>query len=157
MLEAAETDARVRTSADLFEELNTEILSLGQRFGISGLCRVKLNRAAHLPVTKEGTDYKFSKLPDGDKLRLKVAVVIALLRIGHRRGAGRHPGLLFVDSPGAEEVAAGSLREMISGLVEVAAELGLQVVTATARLDDVQSVLDPKRFRIPAKGRTTLW
>jgi hypothetical protein len=153
----AEADRRVRQSTELFDELNEEILTLGQRFGISGLTRAKLDRGAHLPVTKEGTDYNFGELPPGDKLRLKVAVVISLLRVGHRHGAGRHPGLLFVDSPGAEEVAPGSLHEMISGLVEVADELDLQVVAATARLDDVQTVLKADRLRIPDEGRTTLW
>ena len=159
VLEAAadEADARVRGSAALFDELNDEILSLGQRFGVSGLTMAKLDRAAHLPVMKEGTRYNFGQLSDGDKLRLKVAVVIALLRIGGRRGAGRHPGLLFVDSPGAEEVSSGSLDQMISGLIEVATEVDLQVVVSSARLREVETVLSGGRLRTPQPGRATLW
>jgi energy-coupling factor transporter ATP-binding protein EcfA2 len=159
VVEAAQAVAqeRVRDSSELFDELNGEILTLGQRFGISGLTKVKLNRAAHLPVTKEGTNYNFGGLSDGDKLRLKVAVVIALLRVGRRYGAGRHPGLLFVDSPGAEEVATGSLNQMISGLVEVSGDLGLQVVVSTARLSEVAQVLPADRLRTPPEGQATLW
>ncbi len=159
VLQAAQAVAeqRVCGTGELFEELNAEILSLGQRFGISGLTKVKLDRGARLPVIKEGTDYSFGRLSDGDKLRLKVAVVIALLRIGRRYGAGRHPGLLFVDSPGAEEVATGSLNEMITGLVEVAEELQLQVVVSTARLAEVAQVLPAERLRTPPHGQATLW
>jgi hypothetical protein len=148
---------RVKESGEIFDELGREILDLGQRFGISGLTEVKIDRAAHLPVVKEGTKYNFGKLPDGDKLRLKVAVAIALLRVGRRRGAGRHPGLLFVDSPGAEEVETGSLAEMVAELNRVAEDVDLQVIIASARLDDVRTVLDQDRLRTPPSGLTKLW
>lgn len=152
--EAAE---RVKGSGEIFDELGREILDLGQRFGISGLTEVRIDRAAHLPVVKEGTKYNFGRLPDGDKLRLKVAVAIALLRVGRRRGAGRHPSLLFVDSPGAEEVETGSLTEMIAELNRVAEDVDVQVIIASARLDDVRTVLDQDRLRTPPSGSTKLW
>lgn len=148
---------RVKESGEIFDELGHEILDLGQRFGISGLTEVRIDRAAHLPVVKQGTKYNFGRLPDGDKLRLKVAVAIALLRVGRRRGAGRHPGLLFVDSPGAEEVETGSLSEMIAELDQVAEDVDLQVIIASARLDDVRTVLDQDRLRTPPPGSTKLW
>jgi hypothetical protein len=148
---------RVKGSGEIFEDLGREILDLGQRFGISGLTEVRIDRAAHLPVVKEGTKYNFGRLPDGDKLRLKVAVAIALLRVGRRRGAGQHPGLLFVDSPGAEEVETGSLSEMIAELDRVAEDVDLQVIIASARLDDVRTVLDQDRLRTPRPGSTKLW
>jgi hypothetical protein len=153
----AEAERLVAQTTELFSELNREILDLGNKFGISGLTEVNLTRGAHLPVVKEGTKYNYGQLPQGDRLRLKVAVVIALLRVGERRGAGRHPGLLFVDSPGAEEVAAGSLEQMIAELDRVAGELDLQIVVGTARLDDVQHVLDADRLRTPEPGSATLW
>jgi hypothetical protein len=154
VLKVAVTEAEklVADTKPLFKELNDEILALGQRFGMSALTEVKLDRGAHLPVVKQGTKYNFGDLPAGDKLRLKVAVVIALLRVGARRGAGRHPRLLFVDSPGAEEVATGSLEEMISGLKEVGEELDLQIVIGTARLEDVKDVLAPKQLRMPRRA-----
>jgi hypothetical protein len=152
-----EAEERVKESGEIFAELNHEILELGQRFGISGLTEVGINRAARLPVVMEGTKYKFGKLPDGDKLRLKVAVAIALLRVGQRRGAGRHPGLLFVDSPGAEEVETGSLAEMIAELDRLAEDVDLQVIIASARLDEVRAVLEPDRLRTPSPGSTKLW
>ncbi|WP_329427024.1 hypothetical protein OG339_42870 [Streptosporangium sp. NBC_01495] len=152
-----ESEVRVKQSSTLFEELNVEILTLGKRFGISGLTSVKLDRRAHLPVVKEGTKYNFGELPDGDKLRLKVAVVIALLRVGRLHGVRRHPGLLFVDSPGAEEVSTGSLVEMVTALTEIAEELGIQVIISTARLDEMITALDSSLIKSPAPGRTTLW
>jgi hypothetical protein len=152
-----EAGERVRQTAEIFGELSREILELGQKFGISGLTEVKIDRSAHLPVVKEGTKYRYGRLPDGDKLRLKVAVAIALLRVGVRRGAGRHPGILFVDSPGAEEVETGSLAEMIAELERVAEDLGLQVVIASARLDEVEAVLGEERLCVPPPDSPKLW
>ncbi|GAA3832652.1 hypothetical protein GCM10022226_62420 [Sphaerisporangium flaviroseum] len=56
-------------------------------------------------------------LTEGEQLRLKIVTTIALLRHGFRSGVGRHPGLLLVDSPGAEEVDSGDLRHMLEDLV----------------------------------------
>ena len=153
----AEADRRVGQTKELFAELNGEILDLGQKFGIAALTETKLDRGAHLPVVKQDTKYNYGQLPAGDKLRLKVAVVLALLRVGARRGAGHHPGLLFVDSPGAEEVSAGSLTQMMNELVTISAELGVQIVVGTARLDDVRTVLEPDRLRTPEAVGQTLW
>jgi hypothetical protein len=41
-----EAEERVEESAEIFAELNHEILELGQKFGISGLTEVGINRAA---------------------------------------------------------------------------------------------------------------
>jgi hypothetical protein len=159
VLDAANVEAerRVAQTKDLFAELNREILQLGQKFGIAALTETKLDRGAHLPVVKQETKYNYGELPDGDKLRLKVAVAVALLRVGARRGAGHHPGLLFVDSPGAEEVSTGSLTQMMAELVTISDELGLQIVVGTARLDDVRTVLEPDRLRTPETPGETLW
>lgn len=158
-LDAAEKFAgrRVREQDELFKELNARILDLGQRFGIKELTDVRLGRNAHLPVTKGQTRYSFGSLAEGDRLRLKVAVVVALLTVGSVRHAGQHPGLLFVDSPGAQEVGAGPLAEMMTTLEAIADAQRLQIIIATARRDEAVTVLGPARVRQPARDGDGLW
>jgi hypothetical protein len=55
-------------------------------------------------------------------LRIKIAAAIALIEIGHTDGVGRHPGLLFIDSPAAEEIPEADLRTMLEAIATVAAE-----------------------------------
>lgn len=61
------------------------------------------------------------------------------------------------DRPGAEEVSTGSLTEMLTGLVDVAEELDLQIVVSTARFDEVTTALSADVIRTPPTGQTTLW
>lgn len=145
------------SAVGLFEELNERILSLGQRFGVSELTRTGLNRAAHLPAWKGETRYNFRQLSEGDRLRLKVAVVVALLETAAHRGLGHHPGLLLVDSPGAQEVGYAPLAEMLTALDSVATELDLQILVATARIGEAIEAVGQDRIRQPSPPDAPLW
>lgn len=117
----------------MFDELNEEILTLGKKFGIANLESVELDRRGGMKVTTAGVEDRFSQLTGGERLRLRVAVVVALLRIGHRSGVGSHPGLILLDSPGSDELTveneATLLRELDSLKLE---HVTLQVVVASA-------------------------
>ena len=68
-------------------------------------------------VVTAGVEESFKNLSGGERVRLRVAVVVALLRVGHRSGVGSHPGLVLLDSPGDEltvEAEATLLRELDS-------------------------------------------
>ena len=147
----------VKAQDDLLSRLNDRILSLGQRFGVAELTAVKLDRGAHLPAWKGQTRYSYGRLSEGDQLRLKVAVVVALLQVGEERGVGHHPGLLMVDSPGAQEVGATPLMEMLAALSEVAEEQSVQILVATARRDEAVAALGKDRVRQPASAEEALW
>jgi hypothetical protein len=54
-------------------------------------------------------------------------------------------------------VETGSLAEMIAELDRIAEELGLQIVIASARLEEVEAVLGQERLCIPGPGSTKLW
>jgi hypothetical protein len=152
-----EAEELVREQDELLEQLNDRILRLGQRFGVAELTDVKLDRAARLPAWKGETRYNYRQLSEGDQLRLKVAVVVALLQVGEERGLGHHPGLLIVDSPGAQEVGAAPLEEMLTALSEVTQEQSLQVLVATARRDEAVAALGADRVRQPASDDEALW
>src|SRR6266436_1328660 len=63
-------------------------------------------------------------LSAGEQLRLRIANVIAHVRIARDHGVGRHPGLLLIDSPGNEEVAQENLVDSLDELKNVTTETG---------------------------------
>jgi hypothetical protein len=141
----------------IFAKLNEEIADLGRAFGIDNLDSVNLTRQGGMKVTTAGVDESFSKVSGGERLRLRVAVLIALLRVGHRAGIGTHPGLILLDSPGSEELAnddeATLLRELDSLKTEIP---GLQVCVASAEPEAVRSAVAANQI-FAADGDKPLW
>ncbi|MEW9871754.1 ATP-binding protein [Arthrobacter sp. HS15c] len=136
VLEAAvEELARVTraSAATVFAELNKEIVTLGKKFGIDNLENVELDRRGGMQVTTAGVQASFKNVTGGERLRLRVAVVVALLRVGHRAGVGSHPGLILLDSPGSDELTVEDEATLLRELDSLKDELPtLQVVVASA-------------------------
>ncbi|PKV94013.1 hypothetical protein ATK30_4879 [Amycolatopsis echigonensis] len=144
-------------AADLLAELNAEIADLGHRFGMTALERVEIDRAARLKVIKGGGAQSFfGKQSPGEQVRLRIAVVIALLRIGARRGISTHPGLILLDSPKAEEVQDLDAAALFTELAELAASDHVQVLITTADFDVSQSAL-PTGCMVTAEEGAPLW
>ncbi|MCK9922654.1 hypothetical protein MXD61_12360 [Frankia sp. AgPm24] len=160
ILQAALKTAHERRTTALHKVLGAveeDIVTMGRALGLEMLERVKLGTGATLKVWKGGQQHSYSSLTEGEQLRLKIVTTTVLLRHGISSGVGRHPGLLVIDSPGAEEVDSGDLRLMLQDLVrltEMAPEL--QVIIATARGQDVASVIPTGRMRLAPAGRR-LW
>jgi predicted ATPase len=120
-------------AAEVFADLNAEIVELGKKFGIDNLEKVELNRRGGMKVTTAGVESPFNGVTGGERLRLRVAVVVALLRVGHRVGVGSHPGLILLDSPGSDELTVEDEATLLCELDSLKNELsGLQVVIASA-------------------------
>nr|BEK65019.1 hypothetical protein KPHV_22460 [Kitasatospora purpeofusca] len=151
----AETKA---AASRLFQDVNNEIAQLGRRFGITSLEAVEINRAARLKVIKDGgvSDY-FSKQSPGERLRLRIAVVIALLRVGVAHGISTHPGLLMIDSPKAEEVQDLDAHTLLQELATLAEENHLQVLITTVDSDLVHDVLNDDGHIIEAPEGRPMW
>jgi hypothetical protein len=150
VVEAARQEAEARrgaAAADLLDELGQLIAELGRAFGIENLERARPDLAAHLRLRIGHADASFSSRTGGERLRLRLATVIALLRIGTEQGVGRHPGLLLIDSPGGEEMVdedvAAILREL-SAVTEQIPEL--QLIVATTRAAEVREVVPEQRI-----------
>ncbi|TKA04745.1 hypothetical protein [Actinacidiphila oryziradicis] len=151
-----EEDSREGGTA-LFAALNEQIAELGRRFGIVSLESVEIDRAGRLRITKDGSarDW-FSKQSAGERLRLRIAVVVALLRVGAAHGVSTHPGLLLIDSPKAEEVQDLDAHTLLRELAELARENRLQVVITTADPELAHDVLSGESI-IEAKDGSPLW
>lgn len=152
---AIEADQRAKAAAEkLFAELNTEIRVLANAFGIDALADAKLDRAAHLKVTKGGQTSSFSSLTSGERLRLRVATVVAMLRVAAKHEVGRHPGVILLDSAGGEESKRDDAAALVRELLRICDELPeLQVIVATARPELVEKVVPKARMRFAPTGK----
>ncbi len=141
----------------LFSDLNSEIVDLGRRFGMSSLESVRIDRSARLKVTQDGggEDW-FRACSPGARLRLRIALVVALLRVGAAHGVSTHPGLVMIDSPKAEEVQELDATTLFRELAAVAEDQGIQVLITTRDYDLVHNVLD-KKHTIEAEEGEPLW
>jgi hypothetical protein len=136
-----------QAAKQLLPEMDTEIIAMCQRFGVQNLDSVKLDRAGHVNAVKAGQKMPFKDLSRGDRLRMRIATVIALLRVGASRGVTSHPGLLLIDSIAAEELTPDAARSLIAELDAAAREQGdLQVVFTTANPELVTGLLPPNQI-----------
>jgi hypothetical protein len=144
-------------ASKLLSELDDEVLKLAQRFGFLSLESVQINAQAQMSLHKGGASAVFSDVTKGERLRLRIATAIALLRIGKKLGVGRHPGLLIIDSPGADETDDSNLEALLKELRTIAEnEVGLQVFVSSAKASEVVTLLAPSNCRVAAKGEY-LW
>ena len=158
ILDAAAKEAKKRVDegfAEVMEQVNDAILDLAQRFGFDNLQDLRLDLAARLRLTKGNVDTWFSKQTPGEKLRLRIAVIVALLRVANHLGIGRHPGLLLIDSIGAEETEPGNLEEFMRQLADVTTELGIETIVASARPEILTHVAESRQ--ITARQDGYLW
>lgn len=146
-------------SVNLFGELGPEIAALARRFGIHSVQNVKIDRRAALKIGKGGAkEGSFSHQSPGERLRLRIATVIALLRVGTRLGIATHPGLLMLDSLRAEEVQDSDAHAIVKELVGIIDETpGLQMLTTTADLTMPVGRLPDTAVLSPLEGRSALW
>lgn len=112
---------------DVFAEVAKLATDFAQSFGMKTLERLEFS-GARLKVFKSGTSTPFGECTPGEKTRLKIACNLAMIQVSERRGVGRHPGLLFIDSPGAAEAKDENVAQIIVGLAGLQSVLpGVQV------------------------------
>lgn len=130
-----------REARQLFVELDSEILAIGRKLGIDNLESVTLDRNGGMNVITAGVEDSFKNLSGGERVRLRVAVVAALLRVGHRTGVGSHPGLILLDSPG-DELTVDAEATLLTELDSLKEELPtLQVLVASDEPNAVRGYL----------------
>jgi hypothetical protein len=154
----AETEIRVKAVRnDLFKDVSDRIVHYAQRFGMHTLTEASLKANAALSLVKGGTSTSYSKVTEGEKLRLKVAAILAMLEIGEQKGVGRHPGLLMIDSPGAQEVSQADLEALVSGLQSVAKDIPHCQIFVAGRSSEAITDHVPSSNRREAMDGGFLW
>lgn len=127
-----ETESRVKDLREtIFTDISVRLVAYARCFGMHSLSEATLKSNATLALTKGGVETSYSKVTEGEKLRLKVATILAIIEAAEKIGVGRHPGLLMIDSPAAQEVSPHDVAELVAGLRSVSTEIThLQVFVA---------------------------
>jgi hypothetical protein len=154
----AEADRRVSDAAsDVLVRVSEEIARLASAFGIRSLESVAIGRNANVTLRAGGVPTPFSQLATGEQLRLRIATVIALVKIAKEHGAGRHPGLLFIDSPRTDEMTDENFGELMSELSRAVDEIeDIQFFVTATGIDAAKVSISPEKLRIVPAG-TLLW
>lgn len=140
-------ERRSQAAANFLSRLAQEVSDLGRRFGVENLEHVDPKLNATMKVTVGGAESNFGDLSPGEQLRLRIATLVGLLRIGQELGIGRFPGLLLIDSPGSEEMVEADAAEILGELVKICAELrSLQIIVATARPELIEDLVTEERW-----------
>lgn len=139
---------RDREQAAMLAEVSERLTIMGQALGINQLEKAELLGNTHLPVRKGGAKSNFGGLTDGERLRLKIALVIALLHVGTAAGVGRHPGVLLIDSLAREELNPDNAQTLLEQLSKVAEENDLQIITSSALGERVEAALPDGATRL---------
>lgn len=152
-------EANLKESQSVFfEALNKAVLALAQRFGMDAIESINIDGGARMLLQKGGAPTSFSKVTAGERLRLKIALIIGMLRVAAEKGVGRHPGLLLIDSLGNEEIGEKDFKFILSELTEIAKEInGLQVIITSAKFDGIVNVVDSSRIIAPEEGEKYIW
>lgn len=156
---ATEVSKSLMTSmqADVLNEISTSVMVLAKKFGVSNVTSMNLDGGGRLKVRQGGADTFFSDLTMGERLRIKIAIALAAVEVAKRRGHGRHPGLLIIDSPASEEVVNKDFEQMLDSVSAAVKDVGgVQIIIGTVARPAVQAVV-PRKNCLHAKGEEYLF
>ncbi|ESZ02459.1 ATP-binding protein [Mesorhizobium sp. L48C026A00] len=156
---ASEVSKTLMTSmqSDVLTEIADSVMSLAKKFGVSHVTSMHLDGGGKLRVRQGGADIYFSNLTMGEKLRIKIAISLAAVEVAKRRGHGRHPGLLIIDSPASEEVVNEDFEQMLDSVSSAAKDIGgVQIIIGTIARKAVEAVVSSDH-RLHAKGEEYLF
>jgi hypothetical protein len=128
--EAARRDSAILTRlADLTQEV-------AQRIGTESISDVACSSLGRVTLRKHGASVSFTGIHnEGERLRVKLAFFLAMMRLGRERGYGRHPGFLLIDQPGSGEMVPDDFNALAAVFRRIDADLGddIQILCFTAR------------------------
>lgn len=138
--------------SEVLKQISQSVMLLAQKFGMPNVSEMQLDNGGRLKVKQGGATEWFSNLTMGERLRIKIAVALAAVEVARKRGHGRHPGLMVIDSPASEEVVDKDFEAMLDSVSAAALEMGdVQIIIGTTARPSVQAVV-PVEHRLHAKG-----
>jgi hypothetical protein len=132
---ALQDEAR-RLNASVLDRLNALTQDMVTRIGADSVSDVTCSPVGILSLQKNGVPVRFTRVNNpGERLRIKLAFFLAMMRLGRVKGAGRHPGFLMIDQPGSDEIVDSDFEALARVLFEIDENYAeeVQVLCFTAR------------------------
>jgi hypothetical protein len=157
--------AAEEVTKELFDDLQREVLeqvsaSLMRHcveFGVQNLESMALQGNGGLRIRQGGVSLTFGGLNPGERLRVRIALALAVLEVSKARGHGRHPGLIVLDSPGAQEMSDHDFASLIGSVVGSAERfVDIQIIVGAVNRHELESRV-PNDRRRHAKGAESLF
>ena len=128
-----EADQRNTEIEARLNEMATDVIKALRADQISG---IKCYPTGVVKLTKNGENVAFSKIMNpGERYRAKLALFLAMMRLGCEAGIGRHPGLLLLDQLGTAEMVPADMQASAAALRKIEDEFSdrVQVICFTAK------------------------
>ncbi len=138
-----------RLNEAVLNRLNGLTRDMLGRIGAESITDVSCSPLGRLTLTKNGVTVAFSSLKSpGERLRIKLAFFVAMMRLGRVQGGGRHPGFLVIDQPGSDEIVEADFDALARVLREVDSAFGdeVQIVCFTARAGFAAATTEAKVY-----------
>jgi hypothetical protein len=121
---------------DVLQSLSSYTYEMARAFGAQSITDVTCSALGALSLRKHGVRVTFRNINNaGERLRVKLAFFLAMMRLGRQEHGGRHPGFLMIDQPGSAEMVDedfGAVARVLFGIDAHFAD-ELQILCFTAR------------------------
>jgi hypothetical protein len=148
-------ELRQKNNLSILEQLKIFILESLHSLGLKSFTDIHINSQLKLTYIQGGQSLNFSDITEGEQLRVKISLYLALVKLNSEYQVGHHPRILIVDSPGKEEADDTYFEGLIEALKTIDKDLSakIQIIVGSAdrRLvnivnNDKQLIKEPKEF-----------
>jgi hypothetical protein len=125
-----------RRNQDVLERLSALTQGMARTIGAESISDVTCSPLGRIELRKHGERVSFMGIQnEGERLRIKLAFFLAMMRLGREPGLGRHPGFLLVDQPGSGEMVAEDFEALAAIFRHIDNEVAneVQIICCTAR------------------------
>jgi len=129
-------DEAARRNRRLLERLSVLTQEMARTIGAESISEVACSPLGRVELRKHGERVSFTGIQnEGERLRIKLAFFLAMMRLGREPALGRHPGFLLVDQPGSSEMVPEDFAALAEIFRRVDDELAdhVQIICCTAR------------------------
>jgi len=148
-------DEASRRNQELLTRLSDLTKEVAQQIGAESITDVTCSSLGTVNLKKHGENVKFTGIKNqGERMRVKLAFFLAMIRLGSETGYGRHPGFLLVDQPGSAEMVPEDFLALAKVLhaIDESADERVQIMCFTARPEFVEATR-PERVYGPQSGK----
>ncbi|AMV24003.1 hypothetical protein VT84_06380 [Gemmata sp. SH-PL17] len=141
-----EAEERNKEIEAKLNELATEVI---KALGADQITGIKCYASGLVKLTKNDELVSFSNIKNpGERYRAKLALFLAMMRLGCEAGVGRHPGFLMLDQLGTAELVPEALKASAVALKQIEDKYAehVQIICFTAKPEFRKATITTKVY-----------